>query len=163
MTERIAGTTSLGVWAAYAAAACAFLFAAVSFYWAVGGTAGLDTLGGRIEELARARDPGMIALGWITGALKVFGGLLALALVRPWGRWFPRWMLLISAWGASAILALYGGVLVVSATLVVIGVVRPTVPVDWTALRWHLALWDSWFLVWGILLGLAARHYARQR
>jgi FtsP/CotA-like multicopper oxidase with cupredoxin domain len=34
-------------------------------------------------------------------------------------------------------------------------------PVDWTALRWHLFLWDPWFLSWGLLLGVAAWHYTR--
>lgn len=31
--------------------------------------------------------------------------------------------------------------------------------VDWYALRWHLLLWDPWFLVWGLLLGAAALEY----
>jgi hypothetical protein len=44
-------------WAAYAACALALLSAVPSFYWALGGTAGLATVGGTIEELARARDP----------------------------------------------------------------------------------------------------------
>jgi hypothetical protein len=51
-----------------------------SFYWALGGTAGLDTVGGAIEELARTRDPAGVALGLGAGLLKVAGGLLALAL-----------------------------------------------------------------------------------
>jgi hypothetical protein len=50
-------------WAAYAACACALLYAVPSFYWAFGGTAGLDTVGGRIEELGRAGGPRAIALG----------------------------------------------------------------------------------------------------
>jgi hypothetical protein len=39
-------------WAAYAACALALLYAVPSFYWALGGTTGLDTVGGAIEELA---------------------------------------------------------------------------------------------------------------
>jgi hypothetical protein len=66
-------------WAAYAACALAWLYAVPSFYWALGGTAGLDTVGGAIEELARTRDPAGIALGLGAGVLKVAGGLLALA------------------------------------------------------------------------------------
>ena len=34
--------------------------------------------------------------------------------------------------------------------------------VDWGALRWHLFLWDLWFLVWGLLLGVAAWQYMRR-
>jgi hypothetical protein len=51
------------VWAAYAACALALLYAVPSFYWALGGTAGLDTVGGAIEELGRTRHPAGIALG----------------------------------------------------------------------------------------------------
>ncbi len=87
-------------WAGYAACALALLYAAVSFYWAGGGTAGLSTIGGELEELGRAREPALIAAVWAVGVLKALAGLLALALVRPWGRAFPRRMLLAAAWGA---------------------------------------------------------------
>jgi Protein of unknown function (DUF3995) len=98
----------------------ALLSAIPSFYWAAGGTIGLDSVGGAIEELARARDPAGVALGIGAGVLKVAGAVLALALVRPAG------------------------------------------PVDRTALRWHVPLWDLWFLVWGLVLGVAVWHYGRQ-
>jgi hypothetical protein len=45
---------------------------------------------------------------------------------------------------------------------VLAGVIRPAGPVDRTALRWHVLVWDLWFLVWGLLLGVAAWHYGRQ-
>src|SRR5919106_2581347 len=89
--------------AAYAVCALALLYAVPSFYWALGGTAGLDTVGGAIKELGRSRDPGGVALGVGAGVLKVAGGLLALALVRPWGRAIPRRLLLGAAWAASAV------------------------------------------------------------
>ena len=82
-------TRSRATWAAYGACALAWLSAVPSFYWALGGTAGLDTVGGAIEELGRTRDPTGVALGIGAGVLKVAGGLLALALVRPWGRAIP--------------------------------------------------------------------------
>jgi len=90
-------------WAAYAACALAWLSAVPSFYWALGGTAGLDTVGGAIEELARTRDPAGIALGLGAGVLKLAGGLLALALVRPWGRAIPGRLLGGAAWTASVV------------------------------------------------------------
>ena len=149
-------------WAAYAACGLALLSAVPSCHWALGGTAGLDTLGGRIEELARARDPMGVALGVGAGLLKVAGGLLALALARPWGRAVPRWLLLGAAWAASTVLTVYGGLLVAVGALVLTGVISPSGPVDRTALRWHVMVWDLWFLVWGLLLGVAAWHYGRQ-
>ena len=148
-------------WAAYAACALALLSAVPSFYWALGGTAGLATVGGTIEELARARDPAGIALGIGAGALKLAGGLLALALARPWGRAVPRRLLLGAAWAAAAVLTAYGGLLVAVGASVLAGVLRPAGPVDRTALWWHVLLWDLWFLVWGLLLGMAAWHHGR--
>jgi len=140
----------------------ALLYAGVSFYWAAGGTAGLGTLGGELEALGRARDPGLITLVWVTGVLKVMAGLFVLALVRPWDRALPRRALLAAAWGGALLLTLYGGALVAGQALVVGGIITPPGPVDWRALRWHLFLWDTWFLVWGVLLGVAAWQYMRR-
>ena len=148
-------------WAAYSAAACALLFAAVSLYWALGGTTGLRTVGAEAERLGRARDTQVMVAVWAATVLKVVGAVLALALVRPWGRTVPRRVLLVASWGAAAVLTLYGGVLVTMAALVETGIFDVSEPVDWTAMRWHLALWDPWFVVWGVILGLAARQYTR--
>src|SRR5512132_298029 len=95
-------------WAAYAASALALLSAIPSFYWAAGGRIGLATVGGALEELARAPDPAGVALGIGAGVLKVAGAVLALALVRPWGRRVPRRLLGRVAWAASVVLTLYG-------------------------------------------------------
>ena len=149
-------------WAAYAACALAWPYAVPSLYWALGGTAGLGTVGGAIEELARTRAPAGIALGLGAGVLKVAGGLLALALVRGWGRAIPRRLLGGAAWAASVVLTAYGGLLVAVGALVLTGLVSPSGPVDRTALRWHVLLWDLWFLAWGLLLGVAAWQYGRE-
>lgn len=148
-------------WAAYAACALALLSAVPSFYWAFGGTAGIGTVGGAIEELALSHDPRAIALGAGAGLAKLAGGLLALSLARPWGRAVPRRLRLAAACAASAVLTLYGGLLVAVGALVLTGVIDPSGPVDRAALRWHVLLWDPWFLVWGLLLGVAAWHHAR--
>jgi len=79
--------------AAYAACVVAVLSAVVSFYWVLGGTAGIDTLGGSLEELARDGDPVVLWLAGAAGVLKAAGTGLALALVRPWGRVVPRRLL----------------------------------------------------------------------
>ena len=51
---------------------------------------------------------------------------------------------------------------VIIAALVLLGVIHPTGSVDRTALRWHVGVWDLWFLVWGILLALATVGYWRR-
>jgi hypothetical protein len=50
-------------------------------------------------------------------------------------------------------------VLVLVGGLVLANVINPSQPVDEHALRWHVYVWDLWFLVWGLALGLAAWRY----
>lgn len=121
---------------------------------------GLSTVGGELEAMGRAASPLLSVAVWGAGIAKVLAGLLA--LVMPWGRWgvmFPRWAMLTAGWGGATVLTLYGGVFVAVQALVVGGVVTPSGPVDWTALRGHLFLWDPWFFLWGVMLGVAAWHY----
>lgn len=151
-----------GVAAAYAAAVLAFAYAAVSLYWAAGGTALLSTVGGSIADIGRHGGLPAVALGLTAAALKLAGGILALALVRPWGRAIPRAWLLACAAGASAVLACYGAIQVTAGSLVLSGAVRPATAVDWTALRWHVMVWDMWFLIWGILMAAATTAWWRQ-
>lgn len=143
-------------WAAYAACAWAFAFAALSFYWAAGGAAGAETIGEAVTKPVLARDPGWIALLWATGALKALGGLLALALVQPWGRVIPRWMRLTAAWGAGALMFLYGGASMVQFSLMSAGVLSVPASVGTTAVRWHLLLWEPWWMLGGLLFMAAA-------
>ena len=88
--------------------------------------------------MARARDPGIVAMALVTALLKVAYGLLALALVRPFGRAFPRWVLLAAAWTGAALLTAYGGLLVAAQALAALGVLEVGGPVDRRALLWHL-------------------------
>ena len=148
-------TRSPLVWSGYAAFAWGLLFAGISFYWGLGGTLGLDTLGGTLERLGRSRDPAIIAAVWVTGVIKVGGAILALALVQPWGRRLPRLPLLLLGWAAAVVLTLYGGTLVAGEALVASGLIRPGA-VDWKPLLWHLYVWDMSFLIWGVLFALAA-------
>jgi hypothetical protein len=156
------GWSAAGTDAAYAAAIVAFGYALVSLYWAVGGQGLISTVGGYVEQFARRGGavPVLVALG-VTMA-KLAGGLLALALVRPWGRVVPRRWLLLGSTGASVLLVAYGGLNVLVGALVLSGVIHPAGSVDRTALRWHVGVWDLWFLVWGILLALATIGYWRR-
>jgi hypothetical protein len=122
-------------WAGYAACAWALAFSGISFYWAAGGTSGGEAIGPAITKLAH--DPAFTAILWSTGALKLVGGVLALALVQPWGRRLPRRLLLAAAWG--------GGIPIPSG-------------LGHTAALWHVLLWDPWWLLGGILFVLAAWH-----
>jgi hypothetical protein len=156
------GWSTAGTAAAYAAATAAFAYALVSLYWAAGGQGLVSTVGGYVEQFARRGGVIPVLVALAAAAVKVAGGLLALALVRPWGRVLPRRWLLIASTGAGALLVVYGGLNVAVASLVLSGVIHPSAEADRTALRWHAGVWDLWFLVWGILLALATAGYWRR-
>ena len=148
--------------AAYAAAAAALSNALVSAYWALGGRGLISTVGGYVTQFAHQKRAAPVLLALGAAAAKAAGGLLALALVRPWGRVIPRGWLLAGSAGASALLLVYGGLNVLLGALVLSGTIHPAGSVDRTALRWHIGVWDLWFLVWGILLALATAGYWRR-
>jgi len=152
----------VGTIAAYAAAIVAFAYALVSLYWALGGHALVATVGGYVEQFARRGGAVPVLVALAAAAAKVAGGLLALALVRPWGRRVPRRWLLTGASVAGVLLVVYGGLNVLAGALVLLDVIHPAGRADRTALRWHVGVWDLWFLVWGILLVLAAIGYWRR-
>lgn len=147
-------------WPAYAAFLVALLFALVSLYWTAGGEAGLDTVGGSIERAVRTGGPAMTAALALVTVVKLAGAAFALALVRPWGLVFPRRLLLVLGWLGTAVLVLYGGVLT-GAEAVAAATGLPGT--DRLAFRGHLYLWDPWFLLWGVLLGLAMLRLRRVR
>ena len=110
---------------AYLASALAIASAAVSVFWTFGGTWLLDTIGGSIEKLARTRSRSAVALGTSTSLAKIGAGLLALALVRPWGRHVPDRMLKGANVFVSAVLVTWGGANVLIGGLALAGVVSP--------------------------------------
>jgi Protein of unknown function (DUF3995) len=161
-TPAASGWSAVGTVTAYAAAIVAFGYGLMSLYGALGGHALVSTIGGYVEQFARRGGVLAVLVAVAAALAKVIGGLLALALVRPWGRVVPRRWLLIASAGASALLVVYGGLYVLLGALVLSGVIHPAGSVDRTALRWHVGVWDLWFLVWGILLALAAVGYWRR-
>ena len=157
--HHVSSTLRSTTWAGYAACVWALSFAAISFYWAAGGTAGSDTIGPTITNMAH--DPAFIAVLWVTGTLKLLGGFLALALVHSWGRGLPRRVLLIAAWGGGILMALYGAGSWVQEGLMVVGVIRIPTGLGHTAAVWHVLLWDPWWLLGGILFIIAAWSFDR--
>lgn len=135
--------------------------AAVSAYWAAGGSALLDTIGGDIERWGRERQFSVVVALWGIVALKTIVALAAPVVVfrpgflPPWtARRVPR----ILSWIAATILVIYGGLLTGVGLLVQSGLIEANSDADQRALVWHTYLWDPWFLLWGsafvVCLGL---------
>lgn len=163
----------------------------VSILCVLGGLIGLFRLRG--ESMHRgmqlgATGVGMVAMttyvvysftvngfAWLVapGVLCAFGAAIALSLIQPWGRFIPRWLLLLLAWLGGAVMIvheLYGGILQGLALLGVMSwqqehlmIGAPTTQAPLTVQQFinqHL-LWGTWFLLGGILfctLAWLARH-----
>jgi len=150
-------------WPAWLAAGLAFASAGVSAYWTLGGDRLLDTVGGEIERLARERSAGALALGATTVLLKVLAGALAVGLAQLDVGGTRRRLLLWANGLAGAVLCLWGAANVVVGALVLGGAIEPAADVDRRAIRWHVFVWDMWFLVWGVALAVAVAAARRDR
>ncbi|MFG3549077.1 DUF3995 domain-containing protein [Streptomyces sp. NPDC047725] len=143
-------------WPGYAAAMWGFVFALPSLYWAAGGMAGAaTTVSPELVRLAQDRVTWFVVTLWVTGLLKIAGGLLGLALVHGRGR-RANLFLQLAGWGAGVLLVWHGGLFLVQGLLVRGGVVTiapELLPVS----RWYTYLWGPWFVLGGLLFIAAAR------
>jgi hypothetical protein len=140
-------------WASYAASAWALAFAAVHLYWALGGTVGLP------KGMSVDMNPALFVVDVLAVPLCVVGALLALSLVRPWGRLFPRRFLLACAWGVCALLVFHATPTLIWDGLVAAGLRETNLSV---LERWSLFVYEPWFFMGGVLYGVAAWGYGRR-
>lgn len=131
--------------------------AAVSAYWALGGTALLDTVGGSVERWGRDRDMGVVLALGAVAVLKLVVAVAApiLAGVGHPPAWATGRVPRVLGWIAAGGLVLYGGVLTAAGILVQTGVIDPAPDADRHALAWHTWFWDPWFLLWGAAFATA--------
>lgn len=140
---------------AWTALGLGLMHAAISVYWALGGTWLLDTIGGALEARGRAGDPLLLTVIWGTVGLKLITAIVGLLAVSPEVIGFWRRIVRFIAWSAAAILVAYGGVLTLVGLLVQASVIPIEPDADQAALAWHAYVWDPWFLLWGLALGSA--------
>lgn len=131
--------------------------AAISAYWALGGTALLDTIGGSLERWGREREPALVAGLWLVVVVKVAVALAAPVLASVGAGLLPAWtrgrVPRLLGWVAATVL--YGGVLTSVGLLVEAGVLDAAADTDRRALAWHAFFWDPWFLLWGVALSVS--------
>jgi hypothetical protein len=97
-----------------------------------------------------------MAVIWGTGIAKVLAGLLALALFQPWAKSVPRWMLHGVAWVTGVGFSLYGAASFIQHALMLGRVIALPAGLGVAAARWHLFLWDPWWVAGGVLFVMAA-------
>ncbi|MER3483602.1 MAG: hypothetical protein C4332_11095 [Meiothermus sp.] len=108
-----------------------------------------------------AHEPGFIAVVWITGLLKVFAGLVALALVLPLGRRVPSRLLLLLAWGGGTLLLGHGLSFLGLGGLALLGMIPVSSALPRAVLESYTYVWGPWFALGGFLFMLAAWFYWR--
>ncbi|WP_030789159.1 DUF3995 domain-containing protein [Streptomyces sp. NRRL S-920] len=140
----------------YLAAGWAVIFAALHFFWALGGEVGLDVSSG--ERLASERPAWFVAGGlWGVGLLCLIGSAIALGLRRRGVRG-RRWRLLQLVGFAICALLLFRGVLV---EVLLLAGVSAVGEVSAAQKFWTLAVWNPWFILGGVLFGMAARSFGK--
>ncbi len=156
-------TTRSFPWAANVAFVWSALFALMSFYWATGGQAGLETLGVGMRALALAHNPALIAVTWVTGLLKLVAAVLALGLAHFFSRWFPRRLLLFGGWVAGGLFTLYAIGNGLQHALMFAGAASiPELLGTPQAVQWHLFFWDPFWLIGGILFLVATYQFSKR-
>jgi hypothetical protein len=147
------GTSPVGsAAAAWAALGVGLAYAAISAYWATGGTWLLDTVGGAFARLGHSACPAVLAGLWAVVLAKTVAAGLPVAVSRGLARPSLRGALRRLAWLAGWVLAAYGLVLTVPGLAIQAGLLHAGTHADRRALAWHAYLWDPWFLVWGLLI-----------
>ncbi|KXY79827.1 MULTISPECIES: DUF3995 domain-containing protein [Bacillus] len=126
------------VFTGYAAFVWSTLFTLIHVYWAAGGTLGFE---------GKTMGKALFIINLVAIALCIIAAFTALALVQAWGRRFPSWLLLTSAWGACVVLGLRGCVGIIQSLL------------DSESLSLLLVIIEPFFLLGGILYGLLAFLY----
>jgi Protein of unknown function (DUF3995) len=140
-----------------AASLWAFLFAAVSFYWAMGGQLGSNTVGVWAEQASQTREPVFVFTLWVTALLKALLGLLPLALVQGWLDFLPRRLLILTMGLVGAGIALYYLANLIQHILMLSGIMPVANSLGQEGLIGHLIFWDPWWILGGILFIVAAR------
>lgn len=124
------------------------IFAGMSFYWAMGGLAGVRSLGGSIYEMSLDPTPSFIAIVWLTGVIKLLGLVLFWMLFRKWKKPFITGMLYFVMKIAGVFLFLYGFLNFITISLSAFQVLD--FDLDSYATFWRLVFWEPFWMIGGV-------------
>lgn len=131
--------------AAFAVAAVlGAIHAGFSFFWALGGTWLVWSLGS--DLVARFADRTWVLIP--IGAAKLVCAIAPLVL--SYRRWPLRSLTRTGCWGGAALLLGWGGLNTAVGNLVLFDVISPASGFDRPGMIGHAYLWDPLFLVWGV-------------
>ena len=124
------------------------LFAGMSFYWAIGGTIGVRSLGGSIYEMSLNPTTTFLVIVWMTGFVKLLGVLLLLLLLVRWQNTLMKKILYYMTKTVGVLLFLYGFLNFFTITLSAFHILE--FELDNYATFWRLAFWEPYWMVGGV-------------
>lgn len=124
------------------------LFAGMSFYWGMGGTIGVRSLGGSIYEMSLNPTTTFLVLVWVTGFVKLLGVLLLLLLLVRWQNTLMKKVLYYMTKIAGVLLFLYGFLNFFTITLSAFHILE--FDLDNYATFWRLSFWEPYWMVGGV-------------
>lgn len=139
----------------YTGAAWTILFAAMSFYWAMGGMLGVRSLGGEIYEMSLNPEPSFVMVVWITGFVKLFGAVLLAMLLIEWKKSWMQKGLYYMTKVAGVFLFLYGLLNFITISLHAAGVLN--FELDSYATFWRLVFWEPFWMIGGLFYFFAVK------
>ncbi|TVX96311.1 DUF3995 domain-containing protein [Cohnella terricola] len=145
-------------WPIIAGMIWSFVFALMSFYWACGGMIGAATLGGEIYQMALSRQPDFIKILWLTGVVKVVGGVLLWMMLSDWKHDFIRKSIYYAAFTSGILLFVYGLANFATIFLSIINVLE--LKIESEARWWRLLFWEPYWMLGGILFFISSKRFA---
>jgi hypothetical protein len=127
-------------------------------YWALGGKLGLSLLKPSVLEL-----PQWELINWVASVFLTAAGFLGIAFVYLRKRGFLSWLLLVIALAGCSLAASHGIYGIINRILQIAGVAElesgPFNVNEHAYVVWDLILFEPWFMIEGILLGLVGWYY----
>lgn len=152
--DRTAGIGRLGTAAAWVAAICCLPYLILKAVWTVGAPVG-------ITDRSMLDSNGWVAANALMAVIQLAALVLVLALVRPWGRRVPVWLVLFPVWVGTGLL------FQVSVGAVLVGLFSPALQASSASAGgiqpWVYAMVYSSFAGEGLALAIAFACHVRAR
>lgn len=124
------------------------MFAALSFYWAMGGMFGVKSLGGAVYEMSLNPERSFIIIVWITGFVKLLGFILLLMLLVHWRKPIITKTLYYVTKIAGVLLFVYGLLNFITISMSALHILD--FQLDAYATFWRLIFWEPFWMIGGV-------------
>lgn len=124
------------------------IFAAMSFYWAIGDLIGARSLGGSIYEMAMNPSRSFVVILWLTGVVKLLGFLLLSLLLIQWNKPILNNTLFYVTKCVGVLLFLYGFLNFITNTLSLFHILD--FYLELYAVLWRLLFWELFWMAGGV-------------